>query len=126
MRCLIVGVDGSFGGALRQSLLRLGHEVIATTRRRGETAGHLFLDLAAPLPALPEVDVAVICAAMARLEDCRRTPELACRVNVAAPLELSRSLTQAGSRVIMLSTSSVFGCLAPHVAENAQPAPRSV
>jgi dTDP-4-dehydrorhamnose reductase len=124
MRCLIIGVDGSFGGALSRSLHSRGHEVVATTRRRDRAAEHLFLDLTAPLPVLPRVDVAVICAAMARLEDCRRHPELAHRVNVAAPFELARSLTQAGARAIMLSTSSVFGCLAPHVDETAKPAPR--
>lgn len=126
MRCLIIGVDGSFGGALSRSLQSLGHEVVATTRRRDGAADHLFLDLGAPLPALPRVDVAVICAAMARLDECRRYPELAHRVNVAAPLELARALTQAGTRVILLSTSSVFGCLTPHVEENAGPAPRGV
>lgn len=125
MRCLIVGVDGSFGGALSHTLASLGHEVIATTRRRDHPGGHLFLDLAAPLPALPRVDVAVICAAMARVEECRRHPELAHRVNVAAPLELGRLLTKAGARVILLSTSAVFGCLAPHVGEDARPMPRS-
>jgi len=125
MRCLIIGVDGSFGGALSRSLQGLGHEVVATTRRRDRAGEHLFLDFAAPLPVLPQADVAIICAAMARLDDCRRYPELAHRVNVAAPLELARTLAQAGSRVILLSTSSVFGCLAPHVEESAGPAPRS-
>lgn len=125
MRCLIVGVDGSFGGALSRSLRSLGHEVVATTRRR-ERPGELFLDLAARLPPLPQVDVAVICAAMARLEECRRYPELAHRVNVEAPLEIGRTLTQAGARLILLSTSAVFGCLTPHVEESARPTPRSV
>jgi dTDP-4-dehydrorhamnose reductase len=125
MRCLIVGVDGSFGGALSRSLRSLGHEVVATTRRR-ERAGELFLDLVAPLPPLPRVDAVVICAAMARLEECRRYPELAHRVNVEAPLEIGRILTQAGARMILLSTSAVFGCLAPYVEESARPMPRSV
>jgi dTDP-4-dehydrorhamnose reductase len=125
MRCLIVGVDGSFGGPLRQSLIRRGHDVIATTRRNNRAGDDLLLDLAAPLPPLPQVDVAVICAAMARLEDCRLHPELAHRVNVGAPLELSRLLTQAGARVILLSTSTVFGCLTPFVEESATPMPRS-
>jgi dTDP-4-dehydrorhamnose reductase len=124
MRCLIIGVDGSFGGALSRSLQSLGHEVVATTRRRDRASDHLFLDLAAPLPPLAQVDVAVICAAMARLDDCRRYPELAHRVNVEAPLELARTLTRSGARVILLSTSSVFGCLVPHVEENGSPAPR--
>jgi dTDP-4-dehydrorhamnose reductase len=126
MRCLIVGVDGSFGGVLSQSLRNLGHDVVATTRRGDRATGHLFLDLAAPLPPLPQVDVAVICAAMARLEECRQYPELAHRVNVEAPLEIGRTLTLAGARVILLSTSAVFGCVTPHVEESARPMPRSV
>jgi len=68
MRCLIIGADGSFGGALSRSLQSLGHEVIATTRRPDRAGEHLLLDLAEPLPPLPQADVAVICAAMARLD----------------------------------------------------------
>src|SRR5262249_44492842 len=121
-----IGADGSFGGALSRSLQSRGHEVVATTRRRDHAGEHLFLDLAAPLPFLPQVDAAVICAAMARLDECRRYPELAHRVNVEAPLELARALAPAGTRVILLSTSAVLGCLTPYVDEGAEPAPRSV
>src|SRR5262249_25645607 len=125
MRCLVIGADGSFGSPLSGSLRRRGHEVLATTRRPAHVTneGCFFLDLAAPLPALPRVDVAIICAAMARFEDCRRHPELAHRINVAAPLALSQSLTQAGTRVIVLSTSAVFGGCKPLVGENEKPSP---
>jgi dTDP-4-dehydrorhamnose reductase len=126
MRCLIIGADGSFGGALSRSLQSLGHEVIATTRRPDRAGEHLLLDLAEPLPPLPQADVAVICAAMARLDECRRYPELAHRVNVEAPLELARTLTRAGTRVILLSSSAVLGCLTPYLEESTRPAPRSV
>jgi dTDP-4-dehydrorhamnose reductase len=126
MRCLIIGADGSFGGPLSLALGCLGHDVIATTRRRPlANDDRLYLDLAETLPDLPKVDVAVICAAMARFEECRRAPELAYRVNVAAPLELSRSLTQAGARVILLSTSAVFDGSNPYVKESEKPLPRS-
>ena len=80
MRCLIVGADGSIGGAMALALGRRGHNVIATTRRAQAVAhDQIFLDLAGPLPDLPGVDVAVVCAAMTRLEECRREPELARR-----------------------------------------------
>lgn len=126
MRCLIIGADGSLGGPLSLALGRLGHEVVATTRRCAPAGrDRLHLDLAEPLPELPKVDVAVICAAMARFEECRRVPELAYRVNVAAPLELSRSLTQAGARVILLSTSAVFDGHTPYARESERPAPQS-
>jgi dTDP-4-dehydrorhamnose reductase len=126
MRCLIVGADGSIGGALALALGRGRHNVVTTTRRpRAAAHNAIFLDLAAPLPDLPEVDVAVICAAMARLEDCRRNPELARRVNVTAPLELGRSLIRIGARVILLSTAAVFDGNSAHVEESAKPMPRS-
>lgn len=127
MHCLIVGADGSFGEALSSELLGRGHGVAATTRRRERATadGLLFLDLADAIPRLPQTDVAIICAAMARFDDCRRNPELARRVNVLAPLELARSLTKADARVIFLSTSAVFDCQKPHVDEDEKPAPRS-
>ena len=126
MRCLIIGADGSIGGALALALGRRGHGVVTTTRRT-EAARHgsIFLDLARPLPDLPEVDVAIICAAMARLDECRRDGELAQRVNVTAPLELGRSLVRAGARVILLSTAAVFDGNEAHVEESAKPRPRS-
>jgi dTDP-4-dehydrorhamnose reductase len=127
LHCLIVGADGSFGGALSSELLARGHGVVATTRRRecATADGLLFLDLAEAIPRLPQTDVAIICAAMARFDDCRRNPELARRINVLAPLELARSLTKAGARVIFLSTSAVFDCRKPHVDEGEKPAPSS-
>jgi dTDP-4-dehydrorhamnose reductase len=126
MRCLIVGADGSIGSALALALGRRGHDAVTTTRRARAAAHHsISLDLADPLPDLPEVDVAVICAAMTRLEDCRRNPDLARRVNVTAPLELSRSLIRGGSRVILLSTAAVFDGNRAHVEESARPMPRS-
>ena len=126
MRCLVVGADGSIGSALAHSLRRHGHGVITTTRRT-QAAAHdsILLDLAGSLPGLPEVDVAVICAAMARLEECRRDVELARRVNVTAPVELGQSLTSAGARVILLSTAAVFDGDKERVEESEKPKPRS-
>ncbi len=126
MRCLVIGADGSIGSALGLALGRRGHGVVTTTRRT-EVARHgsIFLDLARPLPDLPELDVAIICAAMARLDECRRAPELAQRVNVTAPLELGRSFVRAGARVILLSTAAVFDGNEAHVEESAKPRPRS-
>jgi dTDP-4-dehydrorhamnose reductase len=127
LRCLIVGADGTFGAALARSLRRAGREVIATTRRADLAAadGAFYLDLADKLPSMPETDIAIICAAMSRFEDCRRHPDLAHRVNVTAPLALARSLTQTGARVLLLSTSAVFDCRKPHISESERPMPRS-
>jgi len=126
MRCLIIGADGTFGGALSLALGRRGHGVITTTRRtQADRDDSILLDLAGPLPALPRADVAVICAAMARLDECRNHPELARRVNVTAPFELAKSLVRGGTRVILLSTAAVFDGNKAHVEESEKPLPRS-
>lgn len=129
MRALIIGIDGTIGRALGDALAADGGTVYGTTRRDGPAIGssqRLRLDLAAPDAAdtpLPQVDVAVFCAAMARFADCREQPDLAHRVNVAGPLALARRLVGAGSRVVLLSTSAVFDGSRPHRREDEAPCP---
>lgn len=127
LRILIVGGDGAIGHELNRFLAATGHDVIATTRHRDRVdSTTLFLDMAESQTALPRVDVAVICAAITRFSDCRNFPEVARRVNVTAPVALSRELASRGTRTLLLSTSAVFDCLSPHVKENHRAAPRSV
>jgi dTDP-4-dehydrorhamnose reductase len=126
-RILIVGGDGTIGGALKKNLVVAGHNVVATTRHRDRvTAATIFLDLAEPHDELPRVDVAVICAAMTRFSDCRNLPELARKVNVTAPVAICGDLVARGTRVILLSTCAVFDCLSPHVDGGHRPDPRSI
>jgi dTDP-4-dehydrorhamnose reductase len=127
LHILIVGGDGTIGGALKQTLAAAGHNVIVTTRHRDRVTGAtVFLDLAEPHDALPHVDVAVICAAMTRFSDCRNLPELARQVNVTSLVAICSELVSRGARVIMLSTSAVFDCLSPHVKDSHRPDPRSI
>jgi dTDP-4-dehydrorhamnose reductase len=113
---LIIGADGAIGRGLLQPLRERGHVAIGTSRRtdgahRPQT---VYLDLAAnELASYPDADCAVICAAMSRFEDCRNQPDLAHRINVAKPLEIAQKLLSKGGRVLLLSTSAVFDCLAP-------------
>ncbi len=128
MRILIVGADGAIGTALAEMLRAGGHAVVGTTRRpdRAGQPGAVFLDLAAPeLDRLPQADVTVICAAMARFSDCRTKPDLARQVNVAAPTAIAEQMQKAGKRVLLLSSSVVFDCLAPKRKANEPYAPRS-
>jgi dTDP-4-dehydrorhamnose reductase len=74
---------------------------------------------------LPAADVAIICAAISRFADCRERPELARRVDVTAPAVLGRRLTDAGCRVVLLSTSAVLDGLKPHAGAASPPAPSS-
>jgi dTDP-4-dehydrorhamnose reductase len=116
LRVLIVGGDGTIGRALRRKLTEQGLTVIVTTRRPGVVAdGAVFLDFTMPQGDLPRVDVAVICAAMTRFNECRDKPELAWQINVAAPAAICENLVSQGTRVIFLSTSAVFDCRQPRV-----------
>jgi dTDP-4-dehydrorhamnose reductase len=113
MHVLIIGGDGAIGATLAGALRDIGHEVTVTSRRDGAAQAVAF-DLAAPdLEALPAADVTVICAAMARFEDCRTKPDLAQQVNVTAPAAIAQHCRRQGKRLILLSTSAVFDCLIP-------------
>jgi dTDP-4-dehydrorhamnose reductase len=130
-RALVVGADGVIGSALCEHLSRRGLTVFGTTRRKTEIGSRrlLHLDLAEPqiaIDSLPDVDIAIICAAMARFADCRAQPELARRVNVTTPAELAKGLVARGTFVVRLSSSAVFDCRAPHARADQPTAPRSV
>src|SRR5882757_6587716 len=119
MRTIVFGADGTVGGALAQALGQRGDVVYGTTRRAASAGNNrLFLDLASSevdhFP-LPQADIAFFCAAMVSYADCRTNPELARRVNVTSPAKLARRLTSAGTRVVLLSTSAVFGGREPNV-----------
>src|SRR6186713_3352660 len=116
-RVLIIGGDGTIGRELKRYLLAAGHDVMATTRRRERVSPTtFFLDMIEDLNEieLPRVDTAVICAAITRFSNCRNFPELARRVNVQAPVSLSKELISQDIRVLLLSTAAVFDCLSPN------------
>lgn len=128
-RILILGADGAIGRHMAGRLSALGHDVTGTTRRSDTLGpGRVFADLADPgfsAMALPSADIVLICAAMARFADCRERPELSRRVNVEVPAQVGRLYGTAGARVVLLSTSAVFDCLAPHMVADAPMSPLS-
>jgi len=127
LRILVVGGDGTIGHKLAGYLAAEGHDVVATTRRRNRVSPTtIFLDMAERHDPLPQVDAAVICAAMTSFSDCRNDPELARQVNVTAPVTLCGELVSCGTRIVLLSTSAVFDCFTPHVKGTERPAPRSI
>jgi dTDP-4-dehydrorhamnose reductase len=109
---LVVGGDGFVGRVLTAHFRARGDRVIETTRRVGRTAADvLTLDLAADpgaWPALPPLRGAVLCAAIARLQDCERDPAASRRVNVDAPAALAQRLAVAGVPTVFLSSDKVF------------------
>lgn len=52
--------------------------------------------------------MAVLCAAVTSTDECRSRPDECRRVNVDAAFELGRRLTDAGARIVFLSTNLVF------------------
>lgn len=121
---LIVGGDSLIGGHAARRLAGTGLTVHATTRR---TDGALrspdrpFVDLAAEEWAALDgarYRTAVLCAAVARLADCRRDPAGAAAVNVTGTVALARRLAEQGTRVLFLSTNQIFdGTTAPQRAD---------
>jgi dTDP-4-dehydrorhamnose reductase len=130
VRAIVIGVDGAIGAALKAALMRRGDEVIGTTRRPAALSASLMpLDLASPDLAsvsFPPADIAYFCAAMTGLSACRNTPELAHRVNATGPAILARRLSEAGTRVVLLSTNAVFDWQSPRVAATCAPRPLTI
>ncbi len=114
-----------------QHLKDAGAVVYGTSRRanRLNDDNILKIDLAEATDinvALPKVDVAVFCAAMARFADCRKHPELARTINVTSPTILAKRLAAQGSHNVLLSTSAIFDSSAPHTDQPANPMASSV
>ncbi len=123
---LVVGGDGLIGRALVTHLRGLGHAVVASSRRRG--CGDIALDLGNPAswPVLPPASAALFVAAVARLGDCERGPELAGRINAAAPALLAARLAPAGTYCLLLSSDKVFDGSKPLRSRTDLPCPVTV
>ena len=110
-RFCIIGGDGAIGSALEKSLRARGVAARSSTRRElVDRMTQFSLDLRGDLTdsAIPECDVIVLAAAMAKLADCRADPETARRVNVDAQVDLARRAARSGAFVVFLSTNQVF------------------
>lgn len=102
MRWLVTGASGQLGAYLLDELR--GEQVTAWSGRAGvDLADAALLDHALFF-ADPDVDVIVHAAALARIDDCRRDPALAQRINVDATAQLAAF----GGRFIFVSTDLVF------------------
>jgi dTDP-4-dehydrorhamnose reductase len=130
MRVIVIGADGNIGSALTAALSSQGHVVYSTTRRPLPAEGNaLHLDLTSfdvDTLQLPAVDIAFFCAAITGFSACRNDEALARIVNVTAPIILARRLVISGTKVVLLSTSSVFDGRVPHVPASRTPRPLSV
>lgn len=110
---LIVGADGTIGRSLVFAFEDIGIQVWQTTRNPASVGGfRLFLDLSqdisnVSLPQVP-IKVAIFCAAVTSIEQCRLRPEFSRLVNVVGTTVLAKRLIDAGAFVVFLSTNLVF------------------
>ena len=108
---LVVGGDSLVGGGTVRALLRRGHRVLASTRRRDALGpGRAFLDFTneETFVAPEGVDYALIIAAATNYERCETDPE-ARVINVELIPRLVAALLDQGMFVTFISTNSVFG-----------------
>lgn len=123
---LIIGGDSTIGSALHRKLLARGVEAYATSRRRN--SAYHYLDLAddpVTWQELPRTDIAYICAATTKLDECEKDPAGTARVNVEHMSELSQRLQANGTHVIFLSTNQVFDGEKPFRTASEAPSPRN-
>ncbi|MCK5602942.1 sugar nucleotide-binding protein [Candidatus Pacearchaeota archaeon] len=115
---LIIGSDSMVGNALIEYLSRAGEKVIGTTRRHeAVNATNLYLDLADDVEMFqcPDgVTVAIVCAAVTKIEYCRLNPVETAQINVQSTVALVKKLVENGVFVIYLSTNQVFDGSTPH------------
>jgi dTDP-4-dehydrorhamnose reductase len=109
---LVVGSDSLVGRAYFEYLQATRRLVLGTTRRQ-ETLdeSHVYLDLAKDVSQWicpPNVSVAVICAGITSLADCKDDPTGTRQVNVEGKFALVNQLLRRGAHIIYLSTSAVF------------------
>lgn len=109
---LIVGGDSMVGTITAHHLTQAGFAVRATTRRPAAAGpDRPFVDLAAGMwDRLGDgrFRAAVLCAAVARVADCRRDPAATAAVNVTGTVGLATWLARRGTPVLLLSTNHVF------------------
>ena len=128
-KALIVGGDSQIARTIAARLTSQGYEVVRTTRRTPTPdAEALHLDLAQEptlWPRLPRADVAILCAAVARLGECAADPAGSRRVNVGGMGLLCERLAEQGTYVLFLSSDKVFDGLEPDRGRDDPVSPRT-
>ncbi len=125
---LVVGGDGTIGGALISRLDQLGLPVVWTTRRRGELVDrslHVDLDEDQSTWDLPEepFSCAVFCAAVTSISACESHPDATRKTNVDQTVKLADRLLANGTFVVFLSTDMVFDGAQPLARADQAPNP---
>lgn len=97
------------GAALSDCFTARDWRVRATTRRLDRVdASHPYLDLADPGQDMPEAELVILAAAVARIGECEADPANTHRINVDGTLAVARHMAGQGSHVLLLSSDKVF------------------
>ena len=105
MRTLVVGGTGMLGQAVTTHWHQKGAEVLAVGSdrvdlRRPETARQTIADF--------RPEAVVNCAAYTRVDDCETERELAMAINGTGVGDLARATSEAGAKLVHVSTNYVF------------------
>ncbi len=132
-RVLVTGANGLLGRELVGLLSRFSeYDVLATGRsatiRSEGSYGYMPLDITARRDMQRtlrdfEPTVVINCAAMTNVDRCETDREACWKVNVEAVETLAQQCSDAGARLIQLSTDFVFNGLNGPYEENARPDP---
>jgi len=111
-RYLVIGADSLVGTSLVAQLEKVGADVTATTRK-AKTVGpkRLFLDLtdADAKTFWPAGhSVAILCAAITSIAVCEDDPVRTYQINVLNTVALAKRLIAEGTRIVFLSSNTVF------------------
>src|SRR5258707_173194 len=134
MRWLITGASGQLGGYLLRELANGGEPVIAWSgSRRGTCYGVEWqpVDLANAYRLTSafhsaQPTVIIHAAALARVAECWQHPARAQQINTQASALLAELASQAGARLLLVSTDMVFEGERGGYSERDQPVPLSV
>jgi dTDP-4-dehydrorhamnose reductase len=111
---LIIGGESAIGSAIANACQNAGIHIERTSRR--PEAKVLSLDLAKAeysWPNMPPVDVAYVCAAIAKLDVCETQPTQTSFVNVQQTRTLCARLIAQGTHIVFFSSNHVFDGAAP-------------
>lgn len=124
---LIVGADSLIGAGLMTSLGQAGVSTIGTSRRPDTTSSNrVFLDLADDLFMELEVSgfsCAFLCAGITSMVACEESSAQTRQINVTNTVRFAKRLLERGTRLVFLSSNTVFDGSIPWPDEGATCSP---
>jgi len=126
LRLLVIGADGFLGSYIFESCKAdPSINAVGTSRRNSnfELLDITNSSMANNVVAKVEPDCIINCAALTNVDECERSPMLARSVNAFGPSVLAEIAQKTGSRLIHISTDSVFDGVNGGYSESSDPCP---